>query len=347
MKPLNEITKNHWNSSMHANPILLGIGQHPLLTKSQDWLKRLPNLNYLHFGSAEAALERIAEYTEDQAPLAVVMISDRLSDLSPTALIDPILTDHPACQMLLLTNQPDISTLGQSELAQMHPLQIVSYQNPLSFSHRLQNALYQFYTLSQLQNQLRHLEQQVTNLEEKLSQKTTELIKKNLDLQKLSTTDTLTQLPNRLKLDQYFSLQFKHCQRYHTPLTIMLLDLDHFKQVNDTHGHQVGDEVLIELAQRLSNNIRETALVGRWGGEEFLILCPELNQDHALTLAEKLRQLIEIQPFNIVGTQTASFGVATLKTHATEDSLLEAADKALYEAKKQGRNRIIHANNLL
>ncbi len=332
---------------MHATPILLGIGQHPLLAHPQPWLTKLAEVHYLQLTTAEAALERIAEYTEDQSPLALVIIANTLTDLSPKTLIEHLASDHPACQILLISDRADTDNFSIDNPSPQYPLQFVCHQDPTLLSLTIQYALHQFQTQAHLQTQIVSMQHQVTDLEEKLSQKTTELIKKNLDLQKLSTTDTLTQLPNRLKLDQHFLLLLKHCQRYHMPLSIILLDLDYFKRVNDTHGHQVGDEVLIELSERLSNNIRETDLVGRWGGEEFLILCPELTHYQAMQLAEKLRQLIEVQPFNIVGTQTASFGIATLKAHDTEDSLLEAADQALYQAKQQGRNRIIHANNLL
>lgn len=332
---------------MHSTPIILGIGHHPLFLTMQQPLKQLQQTSYIHITNVDDALERIAEYTEeyteDQSPLALVILSDTLPGLHPENLMNQIAIDHPACQMLLLSSQSDASQPLKTPCHSVYPLQIVTQQDPSQFSCMLQNALFHFQNQVYMQQQIQTLQDQATDLKEKLSQKTTELLKKNIDLLKLSTTDTLTQLPNRLKLDQHFSLLLKHSQRYQMPLSIMLLDLDNFKHVNDTYGHQVGDEVLIELAERLSKNSRETDLVGRWGGEEFLILCPETNQHQVRLLAEKLRHIIEQTPFNIIGNQTASFGIATLKPHDTEDSLLQAADKALYQAKEQGRNRVVDA----
>lgn len=164
-------------------------------------------------------------------------------------------------------------------------------------------------------------------------------------VEQLSITDSLTQIYNRMKLDSSLQTEINRANRYQHPLSIILLDIDHFKAVNDTHGHQVGDEILIEIANLLRCNIRTLDILGRWGGEEFLIICPETNTEGAIALAEKLRQLIEAHIFPLAQTQTCSFGIAqhqqtTYEQSEAEDLLVGIADTALYLAKEKGRNRV-------
>ncbi|MCW8931514.1 MAG: diguanylate cyclase [Gammaproteobacteria bacterium] len=162
-------------------------------------------------------------------------------------------------------------------------------------------------------------------------------------IEELSVTDTLTKLYNRLRLDQKLTEEFYHTRRYHHPLSIIMLDVDHFKEVNDTYGHQVGDFVLIGIADLIRKGIRKTDFVGRWGGEEFLIICPETPAQGAKELAETLRKKLEQRTFDQVGQKTCSFGVATLNDEESVELLLSRADKALYTAKESGRNRVVSA----
>ena len=118
------------------------------------------------------------------------------------------------------------------------------------------------------------------------------------------------------------------------------MDIDHFKRVNDRHGHLAGDELLKMFAGTLLASIRHTDEVGRWGGEEFVVLCPETNMAGALSLANKIRQRIDSEAFDIYGKQTASFGIACYKEEDTIDSIIGHADEALYLAKNGGRNRV-------
>lgn len=159
-------------------------------------------------------------------------------------------------------------------------------------------------------------------------------------VEELSITDRLTGLFNRLKLDELFALHLNIARRYKREFSIVLLDIDKFKSVNDNYGHQVGDSVLQELAHILKENIRGEDAVGRWGGEEFLILLPSCNNDEALILAEKVRYLIECYSFLTVGQKTASFGVSTYHDGDDEKSMVARADEALYRAKENGRNRV-------
>ena len=170
---------------------------------------------------------------------------------------------------------------------------------------------------------------------------TTELEHSNSELARLSVTDKLTQLYNRLKLDEMLTRELCRAKRYGSKFSIILCDIDYFKSVNDLYGHQVGDKVLVEFAKVLKNNLRKSDVLGRWGGEEFLIIMPENGIEEAEMLADKLCKRISEHEFPVVKQVTCSFGIAAYQTGDTEDTLLARADKALYEAKQGGRNRIM------
>jgi diguanylate cyclase (GGDEF)-like protein len=120
-----------------------------------------------------------------------------------------------------------------------------------------------------------------------------------------------------------------------------MFDIDHFKQVNDNYGHAVGDETLIKLAEIVNKEIRDTDLFARWGGEEFMILCPHTDLDHSVKLAERIRVSIEEQKFKAVGHISCSFGVTEFKNSEDADDLTKRVDDALYQAKENGRNQVV------
>lgn len=164
------------------------------------------------------------------------------------------------------------------------------------------------------------------------------------EIEQLSKTDALTGLWNRGYLDEVLELEFKQARRYKHDLTLLLIDLDHFKLVNDNYGHLAGDEVLRQTSQRILNSIRETDFVGRYGGEEIVVILPETNIDHAKMISEKIRANIAVEPVTLndqVIKVTASIGVSYLreKTEAIE-SLFHEADSALYQSKEGGRNQV-------
>ena len=156
------------------------------------------------------------------------------------------------------------------------------------------------------------------------------------------TAAKLTQLYNRLKLDEALVNETNRARRYKHDFSVVILDIDHFKTINDTYGHQSGDAALIQVAEILKQCARETDIVGRWGGEEFLIILPETPAAKAYAFAEKLRHLISSCALPTVGHLTASIGVAHFNPETdTPTNLLERADKALYEAKHSGRNKVV------
>lgn len=172
---------------------------------------------------------------------------------------------------------------------------------------------------------------------------TRDLERSNLELEHLSVTDKLTQLNNRARLDAVLQEELDRAHRYGHPFSVILLDLDRFKEVNDRFGHSVGDDALVGVAEALRSSIRATDVVGRWGGEEFIVVLPETGLESARQVAEKIRETLAQRRFPAIGRMTASLGVAA---HELEDGpmeLLARADEALYRAKELGRNRVMPA----
>lgn len=155
-----------------------------------------------------------------------------------------------------------------------------------------------------------------------------------------ATTDTLTGIANRRLFDSRLENEISRTTRHHFPLSIMIIDIDHFKRVNDDFGHQAGDEVLVELARLVSEQIRADDFFARWGGEEFVILSPGIDLENMRLLAEKLRVAVESHAFPAVSFMTCSFGLATYHAGDTAESFIHRADAALYRAKENGRNRV-------
>ena len=163
---------------------------------------------------------------------------------------------------------------------------------------------------------------------------------KNAILENLAMKDELTGVFNRHYLDQTMHTEMERQDRYLMPLSIIMMDIDHFKSVNDNFGHDVGDTVLMDTARLVNRGIRETDILFRWGGEEFFIIMPHTDITGAALLAEKLRKAIEGNNFPHVGKVTASFGVAERKKSEHRYDLFRRIDQALYRAKNSGRNKV-------
>lgn len=160
-------------------------------------------------------------------------------------------------------------------------------------------------------------------------------------LSNLAYTDSLTHIYNRLHFAHFLDAEIDKVKRYGSTFAIIFFDLDHFKDVNDRFGHRVGDEVLEQVTEIVSNANRNADIFARYGGEEFIILTPETDVSGALVHAERLRRDIEQHPFDDVGHVTSSFGVTEfIAENDSVESLLDRADKALYLAKEFGRNRV-------
>jgi diguanylate cyclase (GGDEF)-like protein len=167
-----------------------------------------------------------------------------------------------------------------------------------------------------------------------------ELQKANTFLDYHATRDALTKLYNRRRFNEFLEGEISKSHRYKTPFSLIMFDIDHFKKVNDTYGHNRGDVILKEIAQVVVGTIRKYDIFARWGGEEFMILVPNSSLEGTLLMAEKIRSAIEKYAFTEVGTVTCSFGVTEYKDGDSIDSLVIRADGALYKAKELGRNRV-------
>ncbi|HEX5710851.1 MAG TPA: diguanylate cyclase [Sulfuricurvum sp.] len=189
------------------------------------------------------------------------------------------------------------------------------------------------------------------NLEQNAKQRIQELEIENNELKlekealaKMSMTDPLTGLYNRVKVEETFLYEQKQSIRHDDPLSIILMDLDYFKSINDVYGHNIGDVFLKEIAQLLRELFRTSDVIARWGGEEFLIVLPKTDLNTARKLALKLKDHVQETKFTDIGQRTASYGVAMLVDEESLTSIVKRADLALYLAKDNGRNRVEIAN---
>lgn len=166
------------------------------------------------------------------------------------------------------------------------------------------------------------------------------------ELQALSSTDPLTGALNRRSCDRILAEELPRVRRYGRPLSVLLLDIDHFKRINDEHGHSVGDAVLRDVAARMRAILRASDSLVRWGGEEFLVILPETDLAGACVAAERIRRAIAAEPAAAGVVATVSVGAAELRPgDGGHDALIRRADHYLYEAKRSGRNRVCHVTS--
>ncbi len=199
--------------------------------------------------------------------------------------------------------------------------------------------------------------QELQHLHQQLQQEHEALNKANTRLATLATTDPLTELPNHRTIINHIEQELVHCQQTRCLCTILFLDIDHFKNINDTWGHRAGDEILREVGRRLVDTLRQEDFVGRYGGEEFAIVLTNTDREKAREVAERLREVLakdpclwetdEAQPAVAIQV-TGSFGISVYQEHGTtRETLIEAADGAMYQAKHSGRNRVCVAGDEL
>lgn len=180
------------------------------------------------------------------------------------------------------------------------------------------------------------LEYTVTELQMEATERKAAIV----ELELLAVTDPLTTLINRRKFNELLCYEIERNQRYQADLSLIMCDIDHFKQINDNYGHDVGDNALIAFTDKIRKNIREVDIFARWGGEEFMILMPNVTIADAKSIAEKLRKVVETTNIKIIDSLTASFGVTNFNSGDTMESFIKRADKALYQAKNKGRNAV-------
>ncbi len=314
-------------------------------------IQKYPKLNYVPVETIEECLVEVSTGQLDAAILSLPVASHYIRKLGLTNLK---VAGHSSIK-------EDLRIGVQKENRHLHSIMSKVVR---SLNHKELDMIYQKWLGSELEHKtdyallwksmsiagvililvilwnrnLSRLNKQIAIAHEKLSQKTEEL-------EYISITDSLTGLFNRRHIEEVFELEIKRSLRYNRGLSIIIFDIDFFKAVNDTFGHQTGDSVLRQFANLVKQNIRATDILGRWGGEEFLIVCPESNIENTNHMAWTLCRLIETEKFKGAGTQTASFGVTSLKkgddTPADDtQAMISRADKALYLAKSNGRNQV-------
>lgn len=267
-----------------------------------------------------------------------------LAFLVPSALLSFLLASafsavlsHPLSILAKITRRlPETVTLGKEKIEWPVPL---SREASILVSNFRNTAM----NLRDLWIELEHMKD---DLERQVIKRTRELEEANRELRRLATIDKLTGLWNRVKLDEFMKREMERSRRHGNPLSVMMIDLDHFKEVNDTHGHQKGDEVLSSVGELLSESCRKTDLAARFGGEEILVALTETPIDKARILAERIRE--RVSKLSFVGADgktfnvTCSIGIAQYdpKMHSSIKELIKFADSALYWAKANGRDRV-------
>jgi len=210
---------------------------------------------------------------------------------------------------------------------------------------RLSDALRNMSTT--LIQQKEALAQSNYDLEAKISVRTAELQELNITLEQLARTDALTGLANRMHIGERLAEEFARFKRSKVPYSVLMLDVDFFKRINDTYGHAIGDDVLKHVASVLAATVRKTDFVGRHGGEEFLSILPMTDSTAAMMVAEKIRRTIESTSIASVGNLTVSIGVQEVQENdIDEDVAVTRADECMYKAKETGRNKVICKNSL-
>ena len=189
--------------------------------------------------------------------------------------------------------------------------------------------------------ELEETKQQLRNINKAMKHKVDELYSMTNSLEEKVYKDNLTGINNRENFENFFVIEMLNAKQNNQTLSLLIFDIDNFKLINDTYGHQAGDIILVEITALISSKIKNGDIFARWGGEEFVILTPMTSLDGAYTLAENLRNLVANHCFSYVEKNlTISFGVAQLRSDDDKDTFFKQADEALYRAKRLGRNRV-------
>lgn len=194
---------------------------------------------------------------------------------------------------------------------------------------------------TQLQGMNSYLEEKVEERTESLLDKQKGLLEDNTELTRRALTDSLTGLSNRGHMSEILQKEYSRYVRHDQRFGIIMIDIDHFKKINDSYGHDTGDQVLIQLSRKFEQATRNSDFISRWGGEEFLICCTTINEDDLLPIAENIRKLVINSNFETAGKITISLGCALIQVDEHINELIKRADVALYAAKNNGRNQSV------
>ncbi|MBF0231721.1 MAG: diguanylate cyclase [Desulfamplus sp.] len=304
--------------------------------------------------SGEEALEIIDEIFDEGLELQALVADYIMPGMKGDELLVNVHERLPNVRKILLTGQSDLAGVKRAindaglyrfiEKPWRDEDLILTLQSALHAYHQDQEIARQNEELRLVNAELYRVNEELLTMNEELenivNERTQELRDKNRELEVLAITDRLTGICNRLKLDEVFEHERGRAARYNIDFSVILMDIDYFKKVNDTYGHQVGDAVLVQIARLFMEHLRKVDVPGRWGGEEFLVICPETNKKSALLIAEKLRSAIDEFCFPEVSHVTGSFGVTSYQKGDDVKNMMSRADEALYRAKEKGRNTI-------
>ncbi len=307
-----------------------------------------PGINVYEVDSSDAALLAVSEGSVDASIGSLYIMTERIQRLGLSNLKIAGPTQYRnQFRIGVRKNDPILLSVLNKAVVAINPMdetEILSkwvkvrYELGQNYSLAIEVAVLSLLLFSVLSYRAFML----SRYNQKLNEAYALLEKRTKELDRISHTDALTGISNRLRLDETITNEVNRFKRYKDPFSVIILDIDYFKKVNDTYGHPIGDRVLIELCRLIKANLRSTDIFGRWGGEEFLILCPVTLLNEAVAIAEKLRQAIELHDFEPVDKVTVSFGVTVIRGNDGEKELVSRADEQLYRAKDSGRNRVCH-----
>jgi diguanylate cyclase (GGDEF)-like protein len=309
--------------------------------------------------SGADALELLDELERDGEKIAVVIADQIMPGMKGVDLLEVVDRRSPTTTKILLTGQAGldavIDAINRAHLNQYiskpwDETQVLLAVENLLRQYRLVHENQQLIASLSAKNQA--LLEMNRELEAKIHERTHELAEANTRLAQLAVTDGLTGLYNHRHLHERLSLEVERSQRSGLPLSLLMLDVDHFKQFNDTFGHPAGDEVLRQLARVLADTRRANDVVARYGGEEFTVILVDTAKFTAAKVAERVRERVYSHDFSDAAARAGrigvSIGVATFPDDGGDaETLVRAADAALYAAKRAGRNRVVLASEAL
>ncbi len=340
----------------------LMLGEQPVAAvpgyASHEYLQtRYPQLNIVAVpstrqGLTDVASGRLFAFVDNLAAISYLIMEQGLTNLKVSGqlgesfdLAIAVRSDWP---LLLTIMDKALAAISEQQRGAIyhHWIQTELTTPPIDYSKIIAFIIFLLVLLAGVLIHNWHLQVYRHSLQaanQKLREAEERLLSQNKALEQLSLYDQLTEVYNRYKLDEVLTEHTALAERYAQPLSIVLFDLDHFKAVNDRFGHSVGDTILRLFCQQVQANIRKTECFGRWGGEEFLLICPATSIEEATRLAERMVTAVRCGEYPMNVRQTASAGVAAYQPGDTVEDLIIRCDRALYQAKQAGRDRVVAA----
>ena len=309
--------------------------------------------------SGDEAVALFDELSRDGESIALVIADQIMPGMKGVELLEIVDRRMPATTKILLTGQAGLDAVIEAINRAHLNLYVGKPWDETALLLGVENLLRQYRLMHENQQLVASLSaknqtllEMNRELEAKIHERTHELAEANARLGQLAVTDGLTGLYNHRHFHERLALEVERSQRSGLPLSLLMLDVDHFKQFNDSFGHPAGDEVLRQLARVLTDARRANDVVARYGGEEFSVILVDTAKFTAAKVAERLRERVEAHDFSDAapkaGTLGVSIGVATFPDDGTDaEALVRAADTALYVAKRAGRNRVVLATEAL